>query len=340
VQANIARFGGDPENVRVFGESAGAHAIGILMASPLARGLMHKAIGQSGAFWDTPHGSLTTYAEARARGAAFAAKLGAQTIADLRALPAETVNAAAPWDFESDPGLTPFSPSIDGYVVPDVPAARVTRGEQLPIPLLAGWNAVENWPFRDLALPHATAAAFRTAAEQLFGADRMSEFLAHYPAATDEEATASAYTLAGDMLISQQVWEWLELHARLPAVPVYGYTFSYTSPYVPIASHVVDVASVFGTLTPQFIVNGAMPPGAADRALAATMMTAWVNFAAHGDPNGAGVPSWAGYRAAGQVQSFDTTVETRDCAEAERFRFLSSFRTAGVLPSSWRDASA
>jgi para-nitrobenzyl esterase len=338
VQANIAQFGGDAANVTVFGESAGAHAIGILMASPLARGLMHKAIGQSGAFWDTMHGSLSTFDEARARGVAFAHRLGASSIAALRALPAEAVNAAAPWDFTSDPGLTAHSPHIDGYVVPDVPAARFTRGEQLPIPLLAGWNATEDWPFRDLALPHDTAETFLQAAERVFGRERIDEFRTHYPAESDAEATALAYALAGDMFISQQTWEWLELQRRIAAVPVYGYTFSYTSAYVPIASHIVEIAFVFGTLTPQFIVNGAMPPSDADRALAEAMMSYWVNFARHGDPNGAGLPVWPAYGERGTVQEFGPAVCARENAQAGRFRFLSSYRTGGVLPAAWRTA--
>ena len=337
VRTNIARFGGEAGNVTVFGESAGSHAIGILLASPATKGLIHKAIGQSGAFWDTSHGSLSTFDEARARGTAFAARMGATSIAALRALPAEQINAAAPWDFDTDPGATAFSPSIDRYVVPDVPVTRYLRGEQLPVPLLAGWNAVESRPFEDLALPHATAQDFRAAAERMFGAERLAEFLALYPADSDAQATASSYELAGDVLISAQTWEWLELQRRTGA-PVFGYTFTYTSPYVPIASHVVDIAFVFGTLTPQFIVNGAMPPSDADRALAKTMMSYWVNFATHGDPNGSGLPHWPRYGDDGSVQDLGQTVGPNANAWAARFRFLSSYRTNGVLPARWRNA--
>ena len=128
VKANIAGFGGDPDNVTLFGESAGAMAVGIVMASPLAHGLFHKAIGESGAFWDGKYGPLQGFEEARTRGLAFARQQGDASIAALRAMPAEQLNAAAPWSFKTSPVTTAFSPSIDHYVAPDAPALRFLRG--------------------------------------------------------------------------------------------------------------------------------------------------------------------------------------------------------------------
>jgi para-nitrobenzyl esterase len=339
VQANIARFGEDPDNITVFGESAGAHALGILMASPLAKGLLHKAIGESGAFWDSMHGSLPTFDEARVRGVAFAQRLRADSLAALRAMSAQELNAAAMWSFATHPATTAFSPHIDRYVVPEVPVARYLRGEQLPIPLLAGWNDVEQWPFQPPALPHQTAQGFRQAAGRLFGQNRLAEFLTLYPAESDVQLAESAEALIGDLTISEQTWEWLELQQRSGEVPVYGYTFTYTSPYVPIASHLVEVPFVFGTLTPQHLVGSEAPPAEADRVLSETIMSYWVNFASRGDPNGSSLPHWPAYDSRGVVQNLGKTVGPHRNGRAAHFRFLMSYRTDGAFPDSWRNKS-
>ena len=338
VKANIADFGGDPDNVTLFGESAGAMAVGILMASPLAHGLFHKAIGESGAFWDGRHGPLQSFEEARTRGLSFARQQGNASIAALRAMPAEQLNAAAPWSFETSPVTTAFSPSIDHYVVPDAPASRFLRGEQMHIPLLAGWNGAEEFPFAAQSLPDQSAQAFRAAAEAMFGRERMGDFVKVYPADTDAQAKASAAALTGDIVVGEQCWQWLRLHRASGRAPVYGYLFNYTSPYTPIASHVTEIPFVFGTLTPQQVIGGGAPPVEADHALAQTMMSYWVNFATRGDPNGSGLPSWPAYDGEDVVQVLGTTIDAQPNPQATRFHFLSSFRQNGVLPMRWREA--
>ncbi len=337
VKANIAAFGGNPENVTAFGESAGAHAIGILMSSPLAVGLFEKAIGQSGAFWDGSNGPLESFDEAHLRGVEFAKRIGASSVAELRAMPAEQLNAAAMWNFDRNPIVAAFSPNVDRHVVPEVPAKTFVHGKQMQIPLLAGWNDAEYFPFRALGLPQESAEVFRHAAQRWFGADRLEEFLKLYPADTDVQAKASADALAGDLIISEQTWLWLKLQKRAGQAAVYGYRFSYTSPYVPIASHLVEIPFVFGTLTPQFIVGGKAPPSDEDRALSETMMSYWVNFATAADPNGPDLPDWPAFGEGGVVQQLGKTVgpETND-EQTVRFKFLSSYRTDGAFPAAWR----
>ncbi len=333
VRENIAGFGGDAGNVTLFGESAGAMAVGMLMASPLAQGLFHKAIGQSGAFWDGKNGPLQGFDEARARGLGFA---GGRRIAALRAMPAAQVNGEALWSFQTNPVVAAFSPSVDRHVVPDLPARRFLQGRQMPIPLLAGWNGTEGYPFPAQSLPAPSAQVFRAAAEAMFGRDRMAEFLKVYPAETDAQAKASAAALTGDYVIAEQCWQWLRLH-RLSGAAVYGYLFDYTSAYTPIASHVTEIPFVFGTLTPQQVLGSTMPPGEADRALSHTMMRYWVNFATQGDPNGPDLPPWPAYGADDVVQILGRTVAAGRTPQADRFRFLGSFRQDGALPMRWRD---
>jgi para-nitrobenzyl esterase len=336
VKANIAAFGGDPGNVTLFGESAGAMAVGMLMASPLARGLFHKAIAQSGAFWDGRYGPLQGFDEARARGTAFVREHGGGSIAALRAMPADRLNAAALWSFARDHVTQAFSPSIDRYVVPDVPARRFLRSEQMHIPLLAGWNSAEGFPFMPLSLPAHSAQAFRAAAAGIFGDDRMADFQKLYPAETDEDARTSAAALTGDMVVAEQCWQALRLHRQSTRAPVYGYHFNHTSPYTPIASHVTEIPFVFGTLTPQRILGSTTAPDVADRALAEVMMSYWVNFAMRGNPNAPGLPRWPAYDQSEVVQILGATIEARPNPQAARFAFLGSFRQDGVLPMRWR----
>ena len=337
VKANIAMFGGDPRNVTIFGESAGAHAIGMLMASPLSKGLFEKAIGESGAFWDSKDGPLESFEEAHARGVAFQKRLNAPSIAALRAMPADSVNKAALWNFTMNPMVTVFSPNVDRYVLPEVPSRRFARGEQLHVPLLAGWNQVEGYPFDFLGLPHKNAAEFRAAAEHMFGTSRMPEFLKLYPAGNDVEANASAGALTGDLVIAEQTWQWLELQRKTAHVPVYGYKFTYTSPYTPIAGHVTEVPFVFGTLTPQFIIKGKALPADADRKFADLVTSYWTNFAKRSNPNGPGLPAWPLLNAADIVQNLDVVTHPIKNPQEDRFKFISSFRQDGVFPARWRE---
>jgi para-nitrobenzyl esterase len=171
----------------------------------------------------------------------------------------------------------------------------------------------------------------------MFGRDRLSDFQKLYPADTDARAKASAAALTGDMVVGEQCWQWLRLHRASSRAAVYGYHFNYTSPYTPIASHVTEIPFVFGTLTPQRVIGSTTPPAEADRALAETMMSYWVNFATRGDPNGPGLPSWPAHDESDVVQILGNTIEARPNPQADCFGFIGSYRENGVLPMRWRE---
>jgi para-nitrobenzyl esterase len=286
IQRNIAAFGGNPKNVTVAGQSSGAISVSILMASPLAKGLFQRAIGESGGLFE-PVQLAPKYllANAERDGEKYAVSLGATSLQQLRRLPANQLTG------DGD-GIV--HPVIEPYLLPVSPYEAFASGQQNDVPLLIGSNAEEARALVNVT--QVTAATFDTDLEHHFGA-LPAPLVAAYPYKTDEEARQARLDLERDLRFGWDMWAWARLQAGTGKNPVYYYSFRQRPPFPAGsvydgwgASHYAELWYVFDHLD-----QSPWRWSKADRKVAKEISSYWVNFASSGNPNGRDLPTWPAF---------------------------------------------
>ena len=335
VKRNIRAFGGNPSNVTIAGESAGALSVMYLMAAPAARGLFSKAIAESAYMMSTPELKQRRFGlpSAEETGVKLAADLHALDIAALRAMDARSLSIDAPAT-----GYTPWG-TIDGHVLPRQLVEMFDRGEQAPVPLLVGFNSGEIRSLMILA-PHppASAADYESMIRDRYD-DLADEFLRLYPAVNLQE---SILATTRDAFYG---WTAVRLAKKQAAlgVPSFLYFFDHGYPAADAAGlhgfHASEVPYVFGTFdsTPPFWPK--IPDTEQDKRLSHAMTGYWSSFVRTGHPTAENEPAWPAFGSAGAYMEIRDAPHPSSCLLPGMYALHEEVvcrrRASGDVPWNW-----